>query len=303
MGPISESERATLSVIHEGLVIERPQLKDLVLATTDAGTCLFLGPTGCALHSQLGPEAKPRTCNRFPFGLTATPTGGRVVTSHRCPCRSFGKRPEVEVEEAREALLEENGRLRADRRIEATIHMTADEEISFEQYEEQEKVLIDQLLSGADPRKTLGYEPYPALSGVKWRDVGKQLAETAIENRYSVALLWMGHALLAAHGGRRGPWPPRPWMHSFDHVEQRSDGQSAHTILGDWAADEVWSLEWTRRMPFDERLAELASLLDVGYRIVGALKRQGAAEDRAAAEAVTILDLANDCDEWLAAWR
>ena len=69
---------------------------DYMLNTAADGGCVFLmADQRCSVHAQLGAEAKPDGCRRFPLGLAATPNGGRITTDHRCPCRTMGDRPEI----------------------------------------------------------------------------------------------------------------------------------------------------------------------------------------------------------------
>ncbi|MEW6279705.1 MAG: hypothetical protein AB1758_13845 [Candidatus Eremiobacterota bacterium] len=74
------------------------------LGSYENGHCLFLRPDRlCAIHADLGFEAKPRACRQFPFLLVETPDGPVVGLSFRCtavqqghgrPCREH--RPQLE---------------------------------------------------------------------------------------------------------------------------------------------------------------------------------------------------------------
>ncbi len=50
------------------------------------GRCMFLSDNKCYIHNHHGPEAKSRTCNRFPLAVdTYTPRGMHLKTSFICP--------------------------------------------------------------------------------------------------------------------------------------------------------------------------------------------------------------------------
>lgn len=50
------------------------------------GACVLLDRSSrCLVHSELGPEAKPRTCRQFPYTFRATPEGVFVGVSFFCP--------------------------------------------------------------------------------------------------------------------------------------------------------------------------------------------------------------------------
>lgn len=50
------------------------------------GSCVFLtAEKGCAIHADLGAQAKPLTCQIFPFILVPTPDGMQVGLSFYCP--------------------------------------------------------------------------------------------------------------------------------------------------------------------------------------------------------------------------
>jgi len=48
--------------------------------------CIFLDDDNlCAIHKELGPDAKPVTCKHFPYNLTGTPEGVVVSLDFACP--------------------------------------------------------------------------------------------------------------------------------------------------------------------------------------------------------------------------
>ncbi len=52
-----------------------------VIVATEEGYCPFLKDHLCVIHAQHGPEAKPQTCQLFPYTFTQTPTGAYATVS------------------------------------------------------------------------------------------------------------------------------------------------------------------------------------------------------------------------------
>jgi len=83
--------------IHHDWAAARPRManRELVedagdglyrLAHTDDEACVFLDDDGlCAIHKELGMEAKPAMCKQFPYNLTDTPEGVVVSLDFACP--------------------------------------------------------------------------------------------------------------------------------------------------------------------------------------------------------------------------
>ena len=96
IGPLTKKEVGEMRRIYRPSAGWNDDHDDYMLNTAADGGCLFLmSDQRCSVHAQLGPEAKPDGCRRFPLGLAATPVGGRITTDHRCPCRTMGDRPEI----------------------------------------------------------------------------------------------------------------------------------------------------------------------------------------------------------------
>ena len=296
VGPLSRRERGIFEGMHAGLIVRVGG--HALLSSGRHGRCPFLEDAGCALHARLGSGAKPRVCVRFPYGLVATPLGGRVTTSHRCSCRTLGARPPLDLEAAEEALRFPSGRLYAEIRVPGPIPLTARHGVTFEQYVEREDDLLVALLASSDPRAELAKraEPLPATSLERERAL--ELSSASPRSRFGAAVAWLGLALRARGGEKVDGWPPRPWSSELDRAEARSappddpDG-TARRMLADYAADELWGLEWCGKGPLDGKLADLGRRLELGEILIEALLAQGARADRAAAEALMILDLAS----------
>ncbi len=308
VGPLRREERRMFRAMHPDLVI-RFAGHDLLQAG-DGGSCPFLEAEGCALHLRLGAAAKPRVCTRFPFGLTATPLGGRVTTSLRCSCRTLGERPEISPELAEQALTFPSGRMSADQRVADSIELEPGKWVEFSVYAAQEADLLRDL--GSAPtvlevvRKRLGRRRTGAArTPAELRERGEALASASLDTRFGAAVAWLGHALQIRGGARPSAWPERPWSAQFDRAEARTPAPSgarasahaAQEVLGDYAAESLWTLDWVGRRTLREELWYIHDQLELLEILLEGLVGLGARPDRAAAEAVMVIDLAQPEDD------
>ena len=270
------------------------------LRCTAAGECVFLAERRCALHAAGGADAKPSLCRRYPFDLIATPLGDRVVTAHRCPCRSMGERAPLTAEDAARALGDAAGRLPPSREAPARVPLTARTTVSFASWAVLEGPLIARLSAGAPASDALGVAPrLPALRGASWRDVaGSFCAYGEHAFRGYQALAWFGDGILLA-GGERTAARPRGWAAGFDHAEARSAAPAAPArVLGDWLADLVWDLSWMENGPVDLARASIGALAVVATAVTERMIELGLRSDRAAAEAVMVAEIAAAHPRW-----
>ena len=296
LGPLSRLERQLFGGIARGVVTRSDG--SAVLAVREDHSCAFLDIDGCGLHKRLGRTGKPRACWRFPFGLVATPSGGRITTAHYCSCRTLGA-PPLDLAEAERSLGDIAGRLMADGRIEGAIPLRADASETFAGYEKREAAWIERLVSsGEDPRKLARELGSRWLSASDVLELGDVLVRTEWRTRGGALLGWFGYGLLALAGEIGDGLPERPWSESFERARARATERPAHAIFADWLADVLWDLEWTSYLPLDRTLGELLVLLDVGYALAGRLEASGARADCAAAEAVSIIDMTRRSDPW-----
>ncbi len=295
LGPLSRLERQLFGGIAPGVVTRSDGSS--VLAVREDHSCAFLDVDGCGLHKRLGRTGKPRACWRFPFGLVATPSGGRITTAHYCSCRTLGA-PPLDSAEAERSLGDIAGRLMADGRIEGDIPLGAAESVSFAAYEKREAVWIERLVSSGEDPRTLARELGAGwLTASDVLELGDVLVRTQWRTRGGALLGWFGYGLLALAGEIDG-MPERPWSESFERACLRAAERPAHEIFADWLADVLWDLEWTSYLPLDRTLGELLVLLDVGYALAARLEASGARADCAAAEAVSIIDMTRRSDPW-----
>lgn len=273
IGPLTRAEVRRLAVIEEGITRRNPAIAGIVV-TPRNGACMNLTDAGCRVH-----DIKPGVCRRFPYRLVQTPLGLRVSTEHRCPCRTLGDRPPIDLEDARRSL----GRLTPDVVVGKTVRWTRTQRIPFERYVSRETALF-----------SAAYEdPFPLLEDVTWTDVAHHYRGKLDGSACGAALAWFGDIVLALHGHDLRRLRDRPWGPAFDRAEARTTiAESADSILGDWIADEIWGLEWSERGSFDDARRDLSTRLVVAREIVRRLRAEGVREDRAAAEAVLVAEMA-----------
>ncbi len=242
LGPVSKRETRSLALVSDEIVIPADDsvFDEPMLRTRSDGGCLFLGVGRCDLHAALGADAKPLTCTRFPFGLSVTPTGSRVTTSHRCPCRTLGERPELVPAAAESALCDRLGQLDADRRVPSTLRLARRARVEFAEYETLEADLLARLDAGEDPADVLALEPFPALKGTTWRaEAREMLADGVDDTRFGIALAWFAEAVRALTGKSDEP-PELTWTDAFNRAEARATSPGdADAIVADWVADEI----------------------------------------------------------------
>src|SRR5690606_9417472 len=118
-------------------------------------------------------------------------------------------------------------------------------------------------------------------------------------SRFGQALAWMGDTILHLVEAERPREPSRPWADAFARAEARSPSPaSARAVLADWASDVLWALKWADTLAFDTLRAELSTRLAIAEDIVARLVAQGLREDRAAAEAVMIVEVVGESEYW-----
>lgn len=67
-----------------------------VLAKGEGTRCLFLDADGlCIIHKEMGPEAKPYPCLKFPYTVSTTPVDDRVSVDFGCPAVQTQRGPKL----------------------------------------------------------------------------------------------------------------------------------------------------------------------------------------------------------------
>jgi hypothetical protein len=142
----------------------------------------------------------------------------------------------------------------------------------------------------------------PQPRTTSWEAVADSALGSASDpTRQGHALTWFGLGILAARGQTSLPRHPRPWSDPFDRAEERSRPAHPEEVLGDFLADQVWSLAWLRYGSFDRGRAAIAALAIVASAVTRLLVREGVRPDRAAAEAVLVVELGSAHAEWRSA--
>jgi hypothetical protein len=301
LGPVTPRERREVDLIEPGRLVRHPDLKAWVFGTGKNGACTLRSKRGCELHAVHGAEAKPDGCKRFPYGLVATPDGGRITTEHRCPCRSMGERPPLTESDAQASLADRAGRLVPNGKVLTRVRLSPGKSVSFARYKELETALVEGLLVGQAPTELLGVKPFGRLDGEKFTAIADEILAEGKDDAsgYGCALTWFGRAIHACLDGRPLPLGDRPWSRYFDIAERRPGQRSAEAVLADYLADLVWSMDWYFSIgSFKGARRELATLHAIAARITKRLVRAGARADRAAAEAVMVVELARQSGAW-----
>jgi hypothetical protein len=299
LGPVTRREKQALDLIEPGRLVRHKDLLAPVFRTIETGACVLRSERGCELHAVHGAAAKPAGCMRFPFGLVATPEGGRVTTEHRCPCRTLGDRPPITAESALGSLVDAAGRLSPNGRVGPRVAIDERRRLPFQRYRAVESVMIDALLAGADAGVVLDVQPFGRLEGESWKSLAAEIRLERDGTAYGEAMLWFGNAILKLVQGERFLLSPRPWNSSYDKAEIRSSERPYRAVLNDWVADALWSLDWVfSTRSFHAGRRELATLYTIALTIAQRLIRARVRPDRAAAEAITIVELARQSGAW-----
>ncbi|MDH5492440.1 MAG: YkgJ family cysteine cluster protein [Myxococcales bacterium] len=299
LGPISEAELHQMRSIDPEGAAYAEDFEDRMLCAAADGGCVFLLPNGyCRVHVEQGEPMKPDGCRRFPLGLVATPRGGRITTEHRCPCRTLGERPAIDPGAVIEALTDADGDMDPELEVKK-VRLGIREKISFEQWEAIEAELLGQLARGRSPAKLLEAAPFPKLSRTSWYAQAHVLLGARDGSQFGAALGWFADTILHLIDGRPARPPARPWAAAFDRAEARSPVErKAREVINDWIADEIWSLGWNEDSSFAHTRVELATRLAIAEDIVARLRKLGLRQDRAAAEAVMIVEIVGESEHW-----
>ncbi len=299
IGPLTKKEMAEMRRIDRRSAGWDDDHEDYMLKTEADGGCVFLmSDQRCSVHAQKGLEAKPDGCRRFPLGLVATPRGGRITTEHRCPCRTMGDRPELRAEDVEASICDGSKRPVADRRIKR-IPLTSKKQLKFSEWEPIEAEYLRRFSGREALLGILDAKPFPKLHGSSWEKQATEFIGARDGTQFGVAMAWVGDTILTLQNGHEPRSPGRPWRPAFDRAQARSPKkQSSRDVFGDWLADEVWSLKWADDYNFNLARTELATRLAIGEDICARLEGSGARLDRAAAEAVMMVEVVGESDFW-----
>ncbi len=300
VGPITEKERTLLSVVSDNVVRMNEILEEWVMTMTpDEGACLFLEEGKCAIHTAMDGVLKPGGCHRFPFGLTKTPRGGRITMEVRCSCQTLmpTDAPAVDTERVAPLLLDEDGELEAAFSVTKDIPMRSGTRVPFAEYEVFEGAFLERIANeGLDA--ALDRQPFADV-GTDWKTVARGMQEEDLRTRFDAALLYVSDAILEAHGVGDPPDRVRAWEPAYRRAEARMPSPiEPKAIYECWASESVWRMHWAARISFEQHRKSLATLLDIARRIASRLEQVGVRKDRAAAEAVTIVETVGTSMWW-----
>lgn len=211
----------------------------------------------------------------------------------------MGKRPLITAAAAEPSLRDGDAEIESDRDI-RKVPLTPKKKVSFDAWLAIETPLLASLARGRSAARLLDADPFPKLKGRSWSDVADEFIGARDGTQFGIAMAWFGDALRVLRERRTARSPARPWSPAFDRAEGRSPKErKASAVFNDWVADEIWSLKWAEDQSFALARVELATRLAVGQHIAGRIRAEGARGDRAAAEAVMIIELVGESDFWL----
>jgi hypothetical protein len=298
LGPVSREERKRLAIVHPGVTGWDGLAGAHVLATRLDGTCPFLREDQlCALHEPMDGFLKPKSCHRFPLGVTATPKGGRVVVEHRCSCINVGDAEPLTVERAEPQLMV-GVRLRPSHGVGDRMRLTKRRQVSFARYEEEERVVLEALASRIPLERALDREPFPELREHTWAEVAELLDRGGGDSRFHTALAIYAGLLRERFCGAKAPEIERPWSLGFERASARSEARPVRDVYAAWFADVIWSLFWTPHATFEQLRRDLATRYAIAKVLEARLRKKGLRADVAAGEAVLIVDLASSSERW-----
>ena len=301
LGPVTKAEMVPVERLRKGSVVWDSTIRGNVFAYKENGTCVFLRDDNlCGVHAKIGVEQKPATCRKFPYSLVSTPDGRRVVTAHRCSCRTMGERAPLDPANVEKEIRIEGEPLRSERSVTGKVPLTARKSVSFESWKGIESALFARLEKQENPWKVLGVKPFPKLAkGRKWADIAEDFQDQFDESAFEVAKAWFGDAILNVTEGEKFPKRERPWARFYDGAEKRSKTKRKPIeMLNDFLADGIWSFDWLGYGSFARGRYELATRLAVADSIGKQLIKQKVRSDRAYAEALLIIELVGITEHW-----
>lgn len=247
------------------------------------------------MHREHGEEAKPATCREFPFGLARTPSGLRVTTQHRCPCRTLGDRAVLTPDSVRSL---SSATPDVDHEVTNAIEITPGSRVAFADYQALEASLLARLRSGEDALAVLGAESFPTIDALTWPDVGHLFRSSLDGTIGGDALATFGDEILRMHGYTASSMRPRSWTSAFDRAAVRVTAADVpELMLNDFVADNIWGLAWHEH-PFATTRHELATRVAIARSLAARFGADGSAGARDMAEAIMVVELAGESSLW-----
>ncbi len=177
--------------------------------------------------------------------------------------------------------------------------MSATKELKFPEWEPIEAEYLRRLHSREPLTQILDAMPFPKLRGSSWDKQADEFVGARDGSQFGVAMAWVGDTIRVLQNGAAPRPPGRPWSGAFDRAQARSPKpRTSRDVFGDWLADEVWALKWAEDYHFALARAELVTRLAIAEDICARLRSAGARADRAAAEAVMMVEVVGESDYW-----
>lgn len=300
LGPVSRREMVPVQRLRKDAFTYDSSVRGYVFSYKKDGTCVFLRKDNlCGVHAKVGLEDKPATCRKFPYSLVATPDGRRVVTAHRCSCRTMGERAPLDPSTVESEIRIEGEPLRSERSVLGRIPLAPRQNVGFETWKQTETELLTRLAKLENPWTVLRGKPFPKLKKRQWADVAEDFHDQYDDSSFEIAKAWFGDAILHVVEGEKFPDRARPWARFYDGAEKRATlMRKPREMLNDWAADAIWSFDWMDWGTFARARHELATRLAVADAIGRHLKKRGVRADRAYAEALLVIELVGITEHW-----
>lgn len=301
LGPVTRSEMVPVNRLRKHSVVWDKDIRGHVFAYKENGTCVFLRDDNlCGVHAKIGVDQKPATCRKFPYSLVATPDGRRVVTAHRCSCRTMGDRAPLDPVTVEKEIRIEGEPLRSERAVSGRIPVAPRKQVSFETWKGIESGLLDRLAKLENPWKVLKAKPFPKLAKRRqWADVAEDYHDQYDDSAFEIAKAWFGDAILFVTEGEPFPKRARPWSRFYDGAEKRAtQKRKPLEMLNDFLADAIWSFDWLDYGSFARGRYEMATRLAVADSIGKHLIKRGIRPDRAYAEALLVIELVGITEHW-----
>lgn len=301
LGPVTKAEMVPVERLRKGSVVWETSIRGHVFAYKENGTCVFLRDDNlCGVHAKIGVENKPATCRKFPFSLVATPDGRRVVTAHRCSCRTMGERAPIDPLTVESEIRIEGEPLRSERTVLGRVPVAPRKSVSFATWKTIEAELLGRLEKQENPWKVLGVKPFPKLAKRRaWADIAEDFQDQFDDSAFEVAKSWFGDAILNVTEGEPYPKRERPWSRFYDGAEKRATlKRKPIEMLNDFLADAIWSFDWLAYGSFARGRYEMATRLAVADSIGKHLIKRGVRPDRAYAEALLVIELVGITEHW-----
>lgn len=299
LGPLTKLELRDVRKLDRQGAGYAEDFEDDMLRTAADGGCRFLLPNlWCRIHAEHGAEHKPHGCQKFPYGLTATPSGARVHTEHRCPCRTLGDRPPLEAETALASIREKDGTYDSDCDVQDVL-VDRRRRIPFRRWEALEGPMLGALERGVHPAEVLSAKAFPKLAKGSWKAVSEEFVEAKDGSRFGYAIAWFGDTIAHLELGTAPREPFRPWADAFDRAEARSPvPRDPRAMLNDFVSDHLWAVKWAVDVGFAIFAAEMATRVAVAESIATRLSARGLRPDRAMAEAIMVVELVGASEYW-----